>query len=207
MSTEVRLGPVSYLVLGIIAMRGPSTPYDLKRMVQLSVGNFWPFPHTQLYDEPKRLAEAGLLEETREETGRRRRHYAITDAGRRRLAEWLTEPVSTPTEYRDLGLLKLFFAELAEPGDVLALAHEQAAAQRASSPATRRSSRASRPAGAGLACALRRARRPPCPGRRGVLGRGRRARVPGRRRLGWAGPAAAVDDLPARRIRAGQDAT
>jgi PadR family transcriptional regulator, regulatory protein AphA len=118
-------------VLGIIAMRGPSTPYDLKRMVQLSVGNFWPFPHTQLYDEPKRLAEAGLLEETREESGRRRRHYAITEAGRRPLAEWLSEPVSTPTEYRDLGLLKLFFAELAEPEAVLALAREQAAAQRA----------------------------------------------------------------------------
>ena len=131
MSTDVRLGPVSYLVLGLIAMRGPCTPYDLKRMVQLSVGNFWPFPHTQLYDEPKRLAQAGLLEETREETGRRRRHYAITEAGRRPLGEWLSEPVTTPTEYRDLGLLKLFFAELATPEDVLALAHEQAVAQRA----------------------------------------------------------------------------
>lgn len=131
MSTEVRLGPVSYLVLGIIAMDGPSTPYDLKRFVQLSVGNFWPFPHTQLYEEPKRLAEAGLLEETREESGRRRRHYAVTEAGRRRLADWLSETVTTPTEYRDLGLLKLFFAELAEPEDMLALAREQAAAQRA----------------------------------------------------------------------------
>jgi DNA-binding PadR family transcriptional regulator len=131
MSTEVRLGPVSYLVLGIVAMTGPSTPYDLKRFVQLSVGNFWPFPHTQLYEEPKRLAEAGLLEETREETGRRRRHYSVTEAGRRRLGDWLSETVTSPTEYRDLGLLKLFFAELAEPEDVLALAREQAAAQRA----------------------------------------------------------------------------
>ena len=131
MSTEVRLGPTSYLVLGIVAMLGPSTSYDLKRFVQLSVGNFWPFPHTQLYAEPARLAEAGLLEETREQAGRRRRHYTITTAGRQRLSEWLSEPVSSPTEYRDLGLLKFFFAELAQPGDVIALAHEQAAAQRA----------------------------------------------------------------------------
>ena len=131
MSTELRLGPTSYLVLGMIAMRGPSTPYDLKRFVQLSVANFWPFPHTQLYAEPQRLAEAGLLEETREESGRRRRHYTITETGRRRLAAWLSEPVATPTEYRDLGLLKLFFAELAEPEAVLALAREQATAQRA----------------------------------------------------------------------------
>ena len=131
MSTELRLGPTSYLVLGIVATIGPSTPYDLKRYVQLTVGNFWPFPHTQLYAEPARLAEAGLLEETREQTGRRRRHYTITTAGSQRLSEWLSEPVSSPTEYRDLGLLKLFFAELAQPGDVIALAHEQAAAQRA----------------------------------------------------------------------------
>jgi PadR family transcriptional regulator, regulatory protein AphA len=131
MSTELRLGPTSYLVLGVVATLGPSTSYDLKRYVRLSVGNFWPFPHTQLYAEPARLAEAGLLEETREETGRRRRHYTITAAGRRRLAEWLSEPVSTPTEYRDLGLLKFFFAELAQPGDVIALAQDQLVAQRA----------------------------------------------------------------------------
>ena len=130
-STAVRLGPVSYLVLGTTAIRGSSTPYDLKRFVQLSVGNFWPFPHTQLYAEPERLAKAGLLEETRETSGRRRRHYAITDSGRKRLAEWLAEPVAAPIEYRGLGLLKLFFAELAEPEAMLALAREQAAAQHA----------------------------------------------------------------------------
>jgi DNA-binding PadR family transcriptional regulator len=131
MSSEVRLGPVSYLVLGITAVRGPMTPYDLKRFVQLSIGHFWPFPHTQLYAEPERLTAAGLLAETREEGGRRRRHYTITDAGSERLAEWLAEPVTSPTEIRDLGLLKLFFSELSGTDEILALAHEQAEAHRA----------------------------------------------------------------------------
>ena len=130
MSSELRLGPVSYLVLGITALRGASTPYDLKRFVQLSIGHFWPFPHTQLYAEPARLADAGLLEETREESGRRRRHYALTESGRRRLLEWLGEPDTSPTEFRDAGLLKLFFCELAVPEDIDALAHEQAEAHR-----------------------------------------------------------------------------
>jgi DNA-binding PadR family transcriptional regulator len=130
MSSELRLGPVSYLVLGIVALRGPTTPYELKRFVQLTVGHFWPFPHTQLYVEPARLAAAGLLDETREESGRRRRHYTITDAGRRRLGEWLGEPVTSPTEHRDLGMLKLFFGELAADGEIGALAREQAAAHR-----------------------------------------------------------------------------
>ncbi len=130
MSTQVRLGPVSYLVLGMIALRGPSTSYDLKRFVQVTVGHFWPFPHTQLYAEPARLAEAGLLEESREESGRRRRFYSITEPGRELLGEWIAEPATTPMEYRDLGLLKLFFSELGEPEDMQALALEQAAAQR-----------------------------------------------------------------------------
>ena len=130
MSTALRAGPVSYLVLGIVALRGPSTSYDLKRFVQISVGHFWPFPHTQLYAEPARLAEAGLLEETREEGGRRRRHYTITDEGRALLDDWLGEPATSPMEYRDLGLLKLFFAELTSDETVRALAVEQAEAQR-----------------------------------------------------------------------------
>jgi len=130
MSSEPRLGHVSFLVLGIVAVRGASTPYDLKRFVENSVGYFWPFPHTQLYTEPERLAAAGLLEETREDGGRRRRHYTITDAGRERLEAWLAEPATAPTEYRDVGVLKLFFAELAPPEAVEALARTQAAAQR-----------------------------------------------------------------------------
>jgi DNA-binding PadR family transcriptional regulator len=111
-------------------MRGASTPYDLKRFVENSIGYFWPFPHTQLYTEPERLAAAGLLEETREDGGRRRRHYTVTDAGRARLQAWLEEPETAPTEYRDVGVLKLFFAELATPEDVETLARTQAAAQR-----------------------------------------------------------------------------
>jgi DNA-binding PadR family transcriptional regulator len=130
MSTQLRAGPVSYLVLGIIAVRGPSTPYQLKQFVQIGIGHFWPFPHTQLYAEPARLAEAGLLEETREETGRRRRFYSITDEGRAVLGDWLAEPTTSPMEYRDLGLLKLFFAELTSDEEVQALAVEQAEAQR-----------------------------------------------------------------------------
>jgi PadR family transcriptional regulator, regulatory protein AphA len=130
MSSDIRLGPVSYVVLGITAVRGPSTPYDLKRFVQLSIGHFWPFPHTQLYAEPARLAEAGLLDETREESGRRRRHYAITAAGRERLDDWLAESVTSPTEIRDLALIKVFFSELTGPAEMEALAAEQAAAHR-----------------------------------------------------------------------------
>ncbi len=123
--SEVRLGPTSYLLLGLIALRGPSTPYELKRAVSRSVGYFWPFPHSQFYDEPARLVQAGLLAETREETGRRRRTYMITDRGHQALRDWLGEPLAGPMEIRDLAQLKLFFSELGSVEDLVSLARAQ----------------------------------------------------------------------------------
>jgi DNA-binding PadR family transcriptional regulator len=125
--TSLRLGPTSYVVLGMVALRGSSTPYEVKRAVRRSVGRFWPFPHAQMYAEPQRLARAGLLREQREEEGRRRRIYTITDAGLDALRAWLHEPTTRPMEIRDLGELKLFFSELATDEDISALARTQAA--------------------------------------------------------------------------------
>jgi DNA-binding PadR family transcriptional regulator len=126
-----RLGPTSFVVLGAIAWRGPSTSYDLKQFVARSIGYFWSFPHAQLYSEPGRLADAGLLTEEREEDGRRRRIYTITPAGREALGEWLREPTLQPPETRDLGLLKLFFGDLVGENDVIELARAQHVARQA----------------------------------------------------------------------------
>jgi len=123
--SSVRLSTTSHLVLGMIALRGPSTSYDLERAVRKSVGYVWPFPHAQLYDEPARLARAGLLAEEQESGGRRRRVYRITPAGRGALREWLREPVRGIIEFRDVAQLKLFFGELGRPEDLLALADSQ----------------------------------------------------------------------------------
>lgn len=122
---SIRLSPTSYLILGLISYRGPSTPYQLKRAVSRSVGYFWPFPHTQLYEEPDRLARAGLLVEEREENGRRRRVYAITDAGRLALAAWLREPTTEMMQLRGLAELKLFFSESMSSDDLVAMARAQ----------------------------------------------------------------------------------
>jgi DNA-binding PadR family transcriptional regulator len=111
-------------VLGWIA-HSPATPYDLKRKVAQSVGNFWAFPHSQLYAEPARLVELGLLEEEQEQQGRRRHVYSITEAGRRALEEWLREPTSEAPQIRDTALLKLFFSDSLESEIVVALAQAQ----------------------------------------------------------------------------------
>jgi PadR family transcriptional regulator AphA len=111
----------------MIAMRGPSTSYDLKRAIGRSVGYFWSFPHAQLYSEPKRLQEAGLLELHEEDTGRRRKTYSITPSGDAALRRWLGEPVNEHFELRDVAEIKLFFNELARNEDIAGLAEGQVA--------------------------------------------------------------------------------
>jgi DNA-binding PadR family transcriptional regulator len=108
MSTR-RLTETSYIVLGLLERLQPATPYDLKRVAQLSTINFWTVPHTQLYSECARLAEEGLLSEQREQSGRRRRVYSLTERGALALDEWRSEPTDALEEVRDAGLLKLFF--------------------------------------------------------------------------------------------------
>ena len=119
------LTPVSYVVLGLVARDGPATPYAIKTAVGRGVAQFWPFPHSQIYAESERLARLGLLAEEREQTGRRRRSYRITDAGRAALADWLAEPTAEPPQFRSLGLLKLFFSQHARPEHVADLAAAQ----------------------------------------------------------------------------------
>src|SRR4051812_35705019 len=121
------LTTTSFVVLGMIGLRGPSTPYELKRAVAGSVGHFWSFPHVQLYREPARLAAAGHLHENREEWGRRRRVYSLSESGREALRHWLGEPVTELYELRDLAMLKLFYGELGQTEQIVALARDQVA--------------------------------------------------------------------------------
>lgn len=122
---EIRLSPTSYVVLGLINLRGPSTPYELKRAAGRSVAYFWSFPHSQLYSEPQRLAVAGLLVEERENGGRNRKVYTLTDAGRQALTAWLTTPPKEMPELRDTALLQLFFSEFASSDVLVELAEQQ----------------------------------------------------------------------------------
>jgi DNA-binding PadR family transcriptional regulator len=120
------LNPTSYIVLGLLEQAGEATPYELKRMVGASVGNLWSMQHAQLYTEPERLMAAGLVSVQREQEGRRRKRYKLTDGGRQALHAWLAQPTSDLAELRDPGLLQLFFG-----ADPQALADAQISAHRA----------------------------------------------------------------------------
>jgi PadR family transcriptional regulator AphA len=115
-----RLTEASYIVLGLLDLNEPATPYDLKQFAKTSVFRVWPLPHSQIYGECARLTELGLLHESREESGRRRRFYKLTARGRRALEGWRGEPTDRTYEGRDLAALKLFLGT-----DPVALAEAQ----------------------------------------------------------------------------------
>lgn len=125
-----RLTPTSYVVLGLVRMIEPASPYGLKKLLDISVGDFHPVPHTTFYVEPARLAKLGYLDETQEESGRRRKAYSLTDKGREALDDWVGDPEVEPTQLRSPAMLKVFLGADPAPLARSALAfHEGLLAQ------------------------------------------------------------------------------
>ncbi|MCX2713612.1 PadR family transcriptional regulator [Mycolicibacterium sp. J2] len=126
MSEGSRLSHLSYVVLGVIAVRGPTTSYQLKQYVAESIAYLWPLQHATLYREPRRLEDCGLLQSETEEGGRRRQFFTITPEGLDYLRNWLCDPgTAQPSELHDEALLKLHFGELADPATIRDLAENQ----------------------------------------------------------------------------------
>jgi PadR family transcriptional regulator AphA len=119
MSTTATLTPTSYAILGLLAVK-PWTTYELAKQVDQTLSRFWPRTRSKLYEEPKKLAEAGLAKGTPSATGRRRSTvYVITPAGRRALLSWLGRQ-SAPPEFESEHLLKVFYAENGTTADLRA---------------------------------------------------------------------------------------
>ncbi len=93
-------------------------------MLARTIGPLWEVPHSQIYDEAARLARAGYLHETQEGSGRRRLSYTITEDGRRELVRWLRMPSRDRMELRDIGLLKLAFADELQPAELQHVAED-----------------------------------------------------------------------------------
>jgi PadR family transcriptional regulator, regulatory protein AphA len=104
---------------------GRRTGYDIKQLVDRSTRHFWAASYGQIYPELRRLEEQGLIEGHPEPSGGRARIvYELTDDGRSALDDWLGGGPPLLYEVRDEGLLRLFFSDLADPGQRLATVHE-----------------------------------------------------------------------------------
>jgi PadR family transcriptional regulator AphA len=98
-----------YAVLGFLSM-GPMSGYDIKKMFEQSIINFWNESYGQIYPILKRLVEEGLATRSVvKQMGKPDRHvYELTDSGKEQLHQWLTEPAEEQKQRIEI-LLKLFF--------------------------------------------------------------------------------------------------
>ncbi len=149
----IRLTQTSYAVLSLLDLLGEATVYELKQLLERSIENFWPIPHTTFYAEPERLAGAGYLRSEQEPGGRRRKRYALTDVGRGALAEWVQATDTAPPQYRDEGMLKIFAG--ADPRPIMAARREWHVAKLAELGECLRDVRAAGGGGSGVEQSLR----------------------------------------------------
>lgn len=108
-------------MLGMVRL-GARSGYAIKQAADASTRFFWPTSLAQVYPELARLHDAGLLSRREDPHGSRERFaYELTSQGREALLTWLCSAREAPTQFRDEGVLRLFFADALPGEDQLAL--------------------------------------------------------------------------------------
>jgi DNA-binding PadR family transcriptional regulator len=129
MSPMVKL-PLSleYALLGFLR-GGPSYPYDIHQQLERAsvLHLVWRLKQRQTYALLERLEEAGYLRSETILQGRRppRRMLSLTDAGRAAFEQWVVLPVEHGREFRQMFMVKLFFAQREGGGTVALLIERQ----------------------------------------------------------------------------------
>lgn len=122
MSSREKLPATTFAVMGLLS-QGPRSGYDLASYAERSIANFWSVAKSQVYRELSRLEDLGFVEatEVRQETLPDKRIYSLTKSGEAALIEWLNTPQPQPDRMRSMFLLKIFFGNLIEQDELLAM--------------------------------------------------------------------------------------
>lgn len=116
------LTTTSYAILGLLAIR-PWSTYELTQLMRhpgAALRFVWPRAESNLYAEPKRLVEAGMVTAEVVWNGDRKRTvYSITRQGAAAVREWLaTDPA--PQRLESESALHILYANLGSKDDLLA---------------------------------------------------------------------------------------
>jgi DNA-binding PadR family transcriptional regulator len=98
-------------------LEGEASGYELSKVFDVSLANFWPATPQQLYRELERLVQDGLIEARVVQQERRpnKRMFTLTEAGRHDLRAFAAEPPRRPTALRDELLIKIQAMDGVEP--------------------------------------------------------------------------------------------
>ncbi|MGD0859432.1 MAG: PadR family transcriptional regulator [Terracidiphilus sp.] len=107
----------TYVILGMLSITPRGSGYEIHKAIEENFGSFWGESYGQIYPTLKRLAAEGLIEACTPASAPKkpRQEYALTNAGRVCLREWLALPFQNDPPRNEF-LLKLFFGREAAPG-------------------------------------------------------------------------------------------
>ena len=105
------LTPSAYMLMAMIR-DGFDTGYRIKQFIEKAAAFFWSVSYGQIYPELRRLEAAGMIRgRDLTASGRRRREYSLTAAGRKELDRWLVAPAEPSMWLRNEGLLRLMLVD------------------------------------------------------------------------------------------------
>jgi PadR family transcriptional regulator, regulatory protein AphA len=117
----VELSDSAYTVLGMLRL-GAQSGYEIQRAAEASTRFFWAISPNQVYSNLAALEAEGLIVSEPSPRGERKRtFYELTAEGEQELRNWVLQPGELSFELRDLGVLKLFFADAVSNDEALGL--------------------------------------------------------------------------------------
>jgi DNA-binding PadR family transcriptional regulator len=112
---------LQYAILGLLKYK-PMTGYDLKKMFNESISNFWAASLSQIYRELSTLENKGYLNFVIQLQNDRpdKKIYSITESGKAAFKEWIENfPEKVSKETRDEFTLRVFFGSNISKEDLL----------------------------------------------------------------------------------------
>lgn len=120
---------LKYAVLAAL-LEGEASGYELSKLFDVAMANFWPATPQQLYRELDRLERDGLVAArvVRQERRPDKRMFTLTEAGRADLGAFAVQPPRRPVGIRDEFMIKIQAmdgTDGTDPGRTRALVEER----------------------------------------------------------------------------------
>lgn len=105
---------MEYVVLGLLMLRS-FTLYDLNKAFEQGVSLFYSASYGSLQFAVKKLLQGGYIAvEERQENGRNKKIYSITENGRTLFLDWMRDGELTSNKLETVALTKLYFLGIME---------------------------------------------------------------------------------------------
>ena len=103
---------LKYAILGLIN-RETMTGYDLMKVFNKELVNFWHAKHSQIYPELKKLTDEGMItfETILEGDKLKKKLYSITELGKKDFQSWIAKQDLLEPTPKDIFKLKSYFIE------------------------------------------------------------------------------------------------